>query len=178
MDDNNLTFRRAVATKTVDHLGTPTTNAVDAALTEATYTGNWFDTADVYGVPFMGMDLHFYFAATGFTSTGATGTASLVLQLDVADTATVGSTTGTVVQSFLGRAIVATFATSASSGFALDSVTYTLPTTFKLDIPHHNHRYSRIKATTTLGTITGANYGSVGAAFNMKNVTTTVVNIT
>jgi hypothetical protein len=178
MNDKNLTFRLAVATNTVDHLGTVTNNAVTAAMTEATYTGNWFEIADLYGFPFMGEDLFFFFAATGLTSTGATGTASLVWQLDVADTATVGSTTGTVVQSFTARAIVATFASSASIGFAIDSVTYQLPTTFKLTIPRNTHRYGRIKATTTLGTITGVAYGLIGVAPEMRSPTTSVVDIT
>jgi hypothetical protein len=65
MNDKNLTFRLAVATNTVDHLGTVTNNAVTAAMTEATYTGNWFEIADLYGFPFMGEDLFFFFAATG-----------------------------------------------------------------------------------------------------------------
>jgi hypothetical protein len=163
----NLTLKRSVAENTVDHLGVVTANTADSALTHTTVTTAWADLgAALAEVPFDGLAAFVRFAsASGFTSTGATGTASLVVKLDFGDDGTNAKT------SYSSQALLATFASSASPGFTVGggSTVYPPPTTYRLLLPGSlQHRYVRAVFTTTLGTITGANYGLMDARIDMK----------
>jgi hypothetical protein len=163
----SLVFKRGLAEPSYDHLGVVTANAADTGLTETTITSSWLDYgAALAEVPFDGMALFVRFATTtGFTSTGATGTASLVVKLDFGDNASTAKT------SFSSMALLATFASSASTGFTVGgaSTIYLPPTTFRMAIPGSmQHRYVRAVFTTTLGTITGVAYGLYDARIDMK----------
>jgi hypothetical protein len=166
--DPNLTFRRSLAETQVSHLGVVSTNAATGNLTEATYTSSWIDLgASLAQTPWDGLALYLAFAASGFTSTGATGTASLVAKLDFGDD---GSNSKASESS---QALLATFASSASPGFTVGggSTVYNTPVTFKFGVANVPHRYVRLTLTTTLVTITAAVYGLVEAWLDNKGRT-------
>jgi hypothetical protein len=165
MFDSKLMFRRSVTELILDTAtGDVSSNAATADMTHALYTSGWLRqlNGNTRG-PFPGYDIGILFAgkdaSNRFTSTGAAGTSSLIWKVQY-------STDGTNALADVDLdtlPMVATYASSVSSAVVVNGVSYTLPRGFRIHVPTNQFPYVRILGTTTLGTITGCNYGPVHA---------------